>query len=217
MRLLGVLLVVGLLSASGSASCGGPTPAGPPAKLGGLSRIKLEIPRASPSPSPPQPGIPIRLLIPALGIDSPTMAVGLMPDGSVGTPCDPKKPAAPCNTNASAWYQGSVRPGEPGDAVLDSHVDWYGPAGSNHDIPALFAHLDRLKPGDLVEVVDAGGTVRSFSVTQVWRLPYPQQPPDTYAQDGPPRLTLITCVGVYVSPQVGMNQRLYVRALQVDA
>src|SRR5205807_8229744 len=96
-----------------------------------------------PSPSP-APGIPVRLLIPSLGINSPTVPVGLMSDGSVGTPCDPAKPSAPCDTNATAWYQGSARPGQLGDAVIDGHVDWYGPPGSQHDIPAVFAHLDRL-------------------------------------------------------------------------
>ena len=197
-----IVLVVGLL-----ASCGSPA----------ASVVADNSPVASPSltyPSPlpaPTPGLPVTLQIPALKINSPIMQVGLV-SGAVGTPCDPTKKTAPCNTNASAWYNGSVRPGEPGDAVIDGHVDWYGPAGSNHDIPAVFAHLDQLKVGDAITITADDGIARTFLVSALITLPYPQQPLQTYVTSGPAMVTLITCAGVYVSVAEGMNRRLYVQA-----
>lgn len=158
------------------------------------------------------PGVPARLRIPALKIDSPIVTVGLMADGSVGTPCDPTKPFAPCNTNASAWYKGSARPGQPGGAVIDGHVDWYGPFGSGRDVPAVFANLNRAHVGDKVIVTDKAGKSRTFIVDRVQQLPYPQQPKGMYDLSGSATLTLVTCAGAYVSPQTGMSQRLYVHA-----
>ncbi len=198
------MILVGLLAVA----CGPATAVGV-----GVGAQPSSAPVASPTSVaiPPGPGIPIKLRIPSLGINSPTIRVGLV-RGAVGTPCDPTKPWAPCNTNATAWYDGSVRPGQAGDAVEDSHVDWYGPVGSGHDIPAVFSNLNRIRLGAKVIVIDKLGASRTFVVDRITILPYPQQPANTYATDGPARLTLITCAGIYVNTTVGMNQRLYVRA-----
>lgn len=134
-----------------------------------------------------------------------------MPDGSVGTPCDPTKRFARCDPNSTAWYKGSVRPGEAGSAVLDGHVDWYGPISG--DIPAVFANLNKIKLGAVITVRDQAGVARNFHVDRVTQLAYPQQPKDTYSREGKASLTLITCAGVYVNAQTGMSQRLYVHAV----
>ena len=211
MRLALALIAVGLLAA-----CGQPATRGAPGERSGAVTFPASpASSASPTPQPsPQPGLPVRLQIPALEIDSPITPVGLV-RGAVGTPCDPRAKSAPCDVNASAWYNGSVRPGEPGDAVIDGHVDWYGPAGSNHDIPAVFANLAKLKVGATITIAGDDGISRNFVVSALIILPYPQQPPQTYATSGPPMVTLITCIGVYVNVGEGMDHRLYVQATEV--
>lgn len=200
------VLVVGLLFACG------PTAALPSVS----SSPSVFYPKATPIVAA-KPEVPVRLRIPALKIDSPITTVGLMPDGSVGTPCDPTKPFSPCNTNATAWYKYSVKPGEHGSAVIDGHVDWYGPVGSGRDIPAVFANLNRIKVGTPVKITDKHGMVRTFKVDIVVSLPYPKQPKWTYAIDGPISITLITCAGAYVNAATGMSSRLYVHAVAVSS
>lgn len=198
-----LILVVGLLIACGPTA---------------VSHSPIEGPNIAtpsvvgPQPTPSVPAVPVRLRIPSLKVDSPIQPVGLMPDGSVGTPCDPAKSYAPCNTNATAWYKESVRPGAPGQAVIDGHVDWYGPAGSNRDIPAVFANLHKAHIGALVIVIDKKGVVRTFVVDRITQLPYPKQPSHTYDWGGPAGLTLITCAGVFVNASTGGSERLYVHA-----
>ena len=99
--------------------------------------------------------------------------------------------------------------------MIDGHVDWYGPAGSNHDIPAVFANLAKLKVGATITIAGDDGISRNFVVSALIILPYPQQPPQTYATSGLPMVTLITCIGVYVDVDEGMDHRLYVQATEV--
>jgi Sortase domain len=191
----------------------------------------------SPSPAAVVVGLPSRLQVPRVGIDSPILSVGLMPDGTIATPCDPLAPYqfrahnyslawwhSICNPNATAWFNQSVRPGSPGDAVIDGHVDWYhdpydcAPNGAckwEPDIPASFANLDHVVIGDKVVVIDALGVSRMFVVDSIMRLANTATPPNFLSQDGAATLTLVTCAGVFQSLQTGMAQRLYVHATEV--
>lgn len=77
---------------------------------------------------------PVRVQIPALGVDSALMALGLTGDGSMQTP--------PTGFPAG-WYTGGPTPGQLGPAVIAGHVDWAGR-------PGVFFRLRMLKPGDPV-------------------------------------------------------------------
>lgn len=139
-----------------------------------------------------------RLKIPALAIDAGVEAVGTDGQGHVGVPA---------SIWDAAWYRYGPAPGQPGDAVIDGHLDWY--TG-----PALFEHLAQLKPGDLVEVI-AGATTIEFKVSALNWFPYTSPPPGFLASAGPPRLSLVTCGGSWNSRAGTYSERLVVDALLV--
>ena len=101
------------------------------------------------------------------------------------------------------WYADGVRPGEPGDAVIDGHLDWY--TG-----PAVFARLHRVRAGDVVEVELAGAGAVRYRVTRAVIYPADRPPADLFSRTGPARLTLITCAGRW-------DGRDYTERLVVDA
>src|SRR3989344_1777855 len=88
-----------------------------------------------------EPAMPARLIVKAIGVDADVQSVGLSwkGDGNMGIPT---------NFTDVAWYNQGPRPGMPGIAVIDGHVD-------GKDVQkAVFYDLDKLKPGDAVEVVE---------------------------------------------------------------
>src|SRR3989338_3450431 len=98
-----------------------------------------------------EPALRARLIIKAIGIDANVQSVGLSwkGDGNMGIPT---------NFTDVAWYNQGPKPGMPGIAVINGHVD-------GKDVKkAVFYDLGKLKPGDRVEVVDKKGTVVQFRV-----------------------------------------------------
>jgi sortase family protein len=79
---------------------------------------------------------PVQIEIPALGVTSDVMDLGLQPDGSMEVP-----PGA----YPAGWYTGAPTPGELGPAIIAAHVDWNGE-------PGVFHQIDQLEPGDDVIV-----------------------------------------------------------------
>ena len=73
---------------------------------------------------------PVRVHIPAIGVDSTLMQLGLQADGSLQVP--------PSGFPAG-WYTGAPTPGELGPAILAGHVDWGGQ-------PGVFSRLRDLNP-----------------------------------------------------------------------
>jgi hypothetical protein len=137
---------------------------------------------------------PRRLRIASIGVDSQIDAVGLTPEGNMDVPADPRH---------VGWYSYGVKPGRPGDAVIDGHLDWT--TGR-----AVFWRLHELRGGDLVEVDFADGLTLAFRVSSMATHPYNQTPPGLFGREGPARLSLITCAGVW-------NGRQYTERLVVDA
>jgi sortase (surface protein transpeptidase) len=126
------------------------------------------------------PQAPVRLQIPAAGVDVAVEPVGLTRQGDLDVPRDPR---------AAGWFATGPAPGHAGSAVLDGHRTWPGVA------PA-FATLDRLRSGDRVQVAGADGHTTTFQVATVARYPVDRPPPpDLFSSAGPPRLALITCAG----------------------
>jgi len=133
----------------------------------------------APRAAPPPPG---RLRIPSIGVSAPVRAVGVAADGSMGV------------TNESydvGWYSPGVVPGNPGDAVIDGHLDWYDTS------QAVFYNLKSVHPGDDIEVQRLDGISKHFRVTRVTTVSYNASVPGLFANSGFPRLTLITCGGAW--------------------
>lgn len=145
-----------------------------------------------------EPMKPVRLIIPAIGVNANIQSVGLFwnGDGEMGIPT---------NFTDVAWYNGGPLPGMPGSAVIDGHLD-----GRNIE-KAVFYNLGNLKPGDLVEVVDAGGATWQFQVVRLATYDYNATTTDIFAGDASrARLNLITCAGDWVKSQKLYNKRIVV-------
>jgi len=170
-----------------------PTDAGSPARLEvpaavesplGPTGIREAGPTDDRSGGPPRlpPSDPVRLQIPALGVTSAVVGLGLRRNGSMEVPAG----AFPVG-----WYVGGPTPGELGPAVIAGHVDWKGERGA-------FYGLRELRPGDAVVVDRADGTAAAFRVDRVERHDKSDFPTDrVYGEIGHAGLRLITCGGVF--------------------
>ena len=125
---------------------------------------------------------PVRVQIPAIGVDSTLLQLGLRADGSLQVP--------PSGFPAG-WYTGAPTPGELGPAILAGHVDWGGQ-------PGVFYHLRDLQPEADVTVTRQDGSTAVFRVTQVKEYPKNEFPTDVvYGDLDHPGLRLITCGGSF--------------------
>jgi sortase (surface protein transpeptidase) len=144
---------------------------------------------ATPSPSRTAAGlgasVPVRLEIPAIGVDTPLMSLGLNADGTVAVP--PLTAGAP-----AGWYRNLRTPGEVGPAVILGHVD------TAHDGPAVFYRLKDLRAGDTATVRRADGTAAVFTVQRIVEVPKSDFPTDdVYGPVDFPALRLVTCGGTF--------------------
>jgi sortase (surface protein transpeptidase) len=128
---------------------------------------------------------PVYLDVPAIGVHTPLVGLGLNADGTIALP--------PPRRNAPAgWYRYLPTPGEIGPAVIVGHLDSarYG--------PAVFFRLASLRTGDTVSVRRADGSTAVFSVVALAEYPKTSFPTDTvYGPVDYPALRLITCGGSF--------------------
>jgi hypothetical protein len=125
--------------------------------------------------------VPTALTVGDLGIESsPVVPVGVDPNGDMEVP----------GAREVGWYRFGTRPGDEGSAVLAAHVAYDG-------VDGVFRNLGDLTAGATFDVAFADGSTRSFTVTEVTRVPKSDLPAETWARDGEPRLALITCGGEF--------------------
>ncbi|MYR46132.1 class F sortase [Streptomyces sp. SID5910] len=143
-------------------------------------------PSAQPSDGPARPlgrSVPVGLRIPAIGVDTPVMRLGLQPDGTVQVP-----PVT--DHDRAGWYRHSPTPGQVGPSVVLGHVT----VGSHGD--GVFRRLARLHRGDRIEARLENGTVAVFTATSVRTVAKAEFPTrDVYGDVDRPELRLITCGG----------------------
>jgi hypothetical protein len=130
--------------------------------------------------------VPVRLRIPAIGVDTGLQRLGREQDGTVEVP----KP--PHEWDMAGWYAGGTYPGDPGSAVILGHVD------SRADGPAVFFRLRDLRRGDEIKVVRADGSTVRFAVDRTEQYPKSRFPTDdVYYPTMTPGLRLVTCGGEF--------------------
>jgi sortase (surface protein transpeptidase) len=126
---------------------------------------------------------PVRLRIPALGVDTPVMRLGLASDGTVQVP--------PITDHDQAgWYEHSPTPGQTGPSVILGHVT----VGAYGD--GVFHGLSRLRRGEKIVARLENGTEAEFTVTSLRTVAKADFPTDdVYGNVDRPELRLITCGG----------------------
>jgi hypothetical protein len=176
--LLGTVLVLGGMSAIGYAIASqvhAPQPSADAAGSVGSDRHGLSLARS----------VPVTVDIPAIGVDSPLLDLGLNRDGTI------QVPSLATSAGEAAWYKYSATPGQVGSSVIEGHVDSY-------QGPAVFFRLGALQPGDDIDVTLANGVTAIFRVTGV-REYLKAQFPDRliYGSTDYAALRLITCGGAF--------------------
>jgi len=137
---------------------------------------------AAPPPGAAQVAEPVSLVIPAIGVTTSLVHLGLTSTGAL---------QVPPTTAVAGWYTGSPRPGAIGSAVIAGHIDSY-------QGPGVFYRLSKLQRGDRVYVRRADGTLAVFKVTEVRMYPKDDFPTTAvYGATPTPQLRLITCGGTF--------------------
>jgi Sortase domain len=165
------------------------------AAVGVAASAQVHAPQPSPSvagvtgsaargPSLPR-SLPVSVSIPAIGVDSKLLHLGLNSDGTV------QVPSLETSSGVAAWYKYSATPGQVGSSVIEGHVDSY-------QGPAVFFRLGALRPGDTVDVTLADGITAIFRVTGVREYAKSRFPVKAiYGATDYAALRLITCGGAF--------------------
>jgi len=142
-------------------------------------------------------GLPVRLKIPIINVDSAIESVGLTPDGAMDTPKGPSD---------VAWFNPGKRPGENGSAVIDGHYGtWKNGQGS------VFDNLNKLHQGDKIYVEDDNGVAISFVVRERRSYDPNADASDIFSSnDGKSHLNLITCEGNWNKDSKSYSERLVI-------
>ena len=177
--LAGVVLVAVAVAAQRSAPQ-------PPRAVG---RIEAALPsghapRVAPAMTHPLgPSRPVRLDIPAIGVHTDLIRLGLAPDGTLAVP----QPGP--GLDKAAWFVNSPTPGQPGPSIIEGHVD-------SVEGPSVFFRLGAVRPGDRIHVRRADGSRLTFTVNAVRDFKKVRFPTElVYGGEdlGRPQLRLITC------------------------
>lgn len=151
---------------------------------------RVEPPPAAPSPvwtvevppvtAPVAP--PVRVRIPAIGVDSAIVGIGVDAAGVL---------VPPATTDVTGWFGAGPAPGAVGPALLAGHVD--SRAG-----PGVFFRLVELRPGAEITVDRADGTSVVFVVVSATRVAKAAFPTElVYSPLPVAALRLITCGGTF--------------------
>jgi hypothetical protein len=142
---------------------------------------------------------PTTLTIASIAVSAPVEAAGVAPDGTV---------AIPHNAYHVGWYEFGPAPGDAtGSAVIVGHRD-----SRTQGRGALY-NLGAVNLGDQIQVRLSGGKTLTYRVVER-RLYLKQGLPwaTFFTNQGPPRLTVITCGGAYDPNHGGYQDNLIVTA-----
>lgn len=159
------------------------------------------VPTVAALPAQTYMGLPVRLKIAALGIDTAIEYMGTTANGDM---------AVPGSSSDVGWYKYSTIPGELGSAVIAGHV--VGDKGQ----PGVFSNLNKLLVGDAITVIDAKGQSVTFSVRQTETYGQSQSASQIFDSQNGIHLNLITCAGEWDASTHHYLDRLVVFADKSD-
>lgn len=141
-------------------------------------------------------GLPVRLNIPVIGVDTAIEDALITPDGRMDVP------AGSINV---AWFSLGPHPGEVGSAVIGGHF------GIRSGVPFVFYNLDKLKVGDRIMIVNDKGDTITFVVRRIASFDRNADATTVFtSHDGLAHLNLITCEGVWNQVNDSYPERLVV-------
>lgn len=142
-------------------------------------------------------GLPVRLKIPGISVDSAVESLGLASDGTMDIPKGP---------DDVAWFNLGSRPGENGSAVMAGHYGtWKNGKGS------VFDNLHKLHKGDKIYVEDDNSAITTFIVRESRSYNPQADATDIFSSnDGKSHLNLVTCEGAWNKDSKSYPQRLVV-------
>lgn len=144
---------------------------------GGLAYSDIRDPGGIPQ------GLPVRLKIPIIGVDSAIEDALITPDGRMDVPFGSKN---------VAWFALGPHPGQQGSAVIGGHY------GIKNGVPFVFYKLDNLKVGDNIYIVDDKNNTLVFVVRAIKLFNRDADATTVFASDdGLAHLNLITCEGLW--------------------
>jgi sortase (surface protein transpeptidase) len=125
---------------------------------------------------------PYWLLIPAIGVSSNLVKLGLTAQDTLQVP-----PTAA----VAGWYTGSPRPGQVGSSIIAGHID-------SRLGPGVFYRLSQLRRGEYVYIIRANRTLAVFEVTSLRTYAKSSFPAKAiYGPVPDSELRLITCGGTF--------------------
>ena len=147
--------------------------------------------------------VPVRIQIPALGVDAAVEPEGVDGHGEMAIPED---------VRTIGWYRFGPAPGAAaGSAVLVGHVD-----SAEQGLGAFFG-LPNLRRGDVISVTSADARVHRFRVVAREEFDKSVVPlASIFARDGAPRLTLVTCGGSFDRAARSYRDNIVVTAEPAD-
>lgn len=143
-----------------------------------------------------EPAPPVRIQIPAIGVDASVTPVDLRRDGSLAVPA----------ATGAGWYRRTPVPGARGSAVLAGHVD-------TARAPAVFARLAELHPGDRIGVAGEDGWATVFEVRALSRHAKSALPTALWRPDRRRLLRLVTCGGTFDRTRRSYRDNIVVHAI----
>lgn len=162
------------------------TPVQPPVTVVQTATVTVPAPPAATNASAATSTLvkvsPVAIRIPSIQVSSrDVVPVGRNPDKSMAVP--------PLSAVGQlGWYKYAPVPGDIGPAIVVAHVDQKGK-------PGLFAKLDQLQVGEIVEIDRSDGQTATFQVTRNETFPKTQFPASIFHNTPDSELHLITCGG----------------------
>lgn len=145
------------------------------------------------TPSPHTYGVPKRLIIPKLDVDTSVLPMGMTADGDM---------EAPKSNSDTGWYSLGTRPGNTGSAVIAGHLGLRG--------DAVFGKLHLLEPGDKITLIDTHDIKVTFMVRKLKTHDRESDTTEIFNSKDGAHLNLITCSGDWQSDQATYEERLVV-------
>jgi sortase (surface protein transpeptidase) len=138
--------------------------------------------------------IPVRISIPAIGVNAPIVPLGLNPDHTI---------QVPTNIADAGWFRPGPEPGEVGAAVVVGHL-------ASIRGPGVFWRLGELRRGQVITIRLVDGSTIRFVARSMLRVPKVRFPTRlVYARTAKPTLRLVTCAGA-LNPLTGHHRDNYI-------